>query len=138
MLQNSSSQPPGLSNIWFVSKNLHDGQSGPESDPFYEPTSEDSTSSPNSFERRWLFDYPKGKKNGKVYTKSGHPNSIHLQAEIFQVLIFRSLIAWSEKAEVLSSATRPVWTGFKIAVRPKLLTHLYKVNCIHRITNWIC
>ena len=29
--------------------------------------------------------------------------------------------------------TRPVWTGFKIAVRPKLLTHYYKVRCLYKI-----
>ena len=29
--------------------------------------------------------------------------------------------------------TRPVWTGFKIAVRPKLLTHYYKVRCLDTI-----
>ena len=46
MLQDSSLQLPGLSNIWIVSKNLHDGQPGPESDAFCEPTSADSTSSP--------------------------------------------------------------------------------------------
>ena len=26
--------------------------------------------------------------------------------------------------------TRPVWTGFKIALRQKLLTHYYKVRCL--------
>ena len=29
--------------------------------------------------------------------------------------------------------TRPVWTGFKIAVRRKLLTHYYKVRCLDAI-----
>ena len=29
--------------------------------------------------------------------------------------------------------TRPVWTGFKIAVRPKLLTHYNKVRCLDTI-----
>ena len=29
--------------------------------------------------------------------------------------------------------TRPVWMGFKIAVRPKLLTHYYKVSCLDTI-----
>ena len=31
--------------------------------------------------------------------------------------------------------TRPVWTGFKIAVRPKLLTHYYKVRCL--VFDWL-
>ena len=34
---------------------------------------------------------------------------------------------------LLSNKTRPVWTGFKIAVRPKLLTHYYKVRCLDTI-----
>ena len=29
--------------------------------------------------------------------------------------------------------TRPVWTGFKIAVRRKLQTHYYKVRCLDAI-----
>ena len=33
------------------------------------------------------------------------------------------------------SETRPVWTGFKIAVRRKLPTHNYKVRCIDILQN---
>ena len=34
---------------------------------------------------------------------------------------------------LLHRKTRPVWTGFKIAVRRKLLTHYYKVRCLDAI-----
>ena len=34
--------------------------------------------------------------------------------------------------------TRPVWTGFKIAVRCKLPTHNYKVRCIDILQNSKC
>ena len=39
-----------------------------------------------------------------------------------------------QKREIIK--TRPVWTGFKIAVRPKLLTNYYKVRCL--VTIIIC
>ena len=38
--------------------------------------------------------------------------------------------------DCLQQSTRPVWTGFKLAVRCKLPTHNYKVRCIDICIVW--
>ena len=43
-----------------------------------------------------------------------------------------------KKRKQKGKETRPVWTGFKIAVRCKLPTHNYKVRCIDILQNSKC
>ena len=51
-------------------------------------------------------------------------------------------VCWGWQAQTgehpLSNKTRPVWTGFKIAVRRKLPTHNHKVRCIDILQNSKC
>ena len=55
------------------------------------------------------------------------------KSKMVRFLKFKFLIILKLNFYWGQSKTRPVWTGFKIAVRRKLLTHYYKVRCLDAI-----